>query len=100
VESKILNFPDAMRLAQIVSKYIDTVSINAETNILEFLDGMLDKISPTDYVDILQLLFSTEITKLSTEDKNSLIKDLIEGLNKNRIPSLLVAHSKIGFING
>lgn len=97
VESKLLNFPDAMRLASILSKYIDTVSFDPEQVALDFVGDLLDKIEPMDYMNCIRLL-SEEPQKISHLSGDELLKLLFSGLEKNRILSLLDAHSKLGFI--
>jgi hypothetical protein len=91
VESKILNFPDAMRLAQIVSKYLDTESIKKMTG--EEFAYDLFSLMDTDEIMYIASLFSLE----NSIDPEELILSCVKNMIENNILDLLVAYKQIGF---
>jgi hypothetical protein len=96
MDAKLLNLPDAMKLASILSKYIDTVSFNPEQGALDFVGDLLDKIEPMDYMNCIRLLLE-EPQKISHLSGDELLTLLFHGLEKNKIFSLLDAYKNIGF---
>ena len=85
-----------MKLASILSKYIDTVLFDPEQIALDFVGDLLDKIKPMDYMNCIKLLLE-EPKKMEHLSGEELLQVLFSGLEKNRILSLLDAHSKLGF---
>ena len=90
MESKILNFPEAMKLASILSKYIDVDGLIGKT-VFEVNEMLLSKILPLDYLLIIQIL-TREKVKVEI-DGNTLLNIVSSGLVKNRIQDLLMAFS-------
>jgi hypothetical protein len=92
VESKVLNFPDAMKLAQILQKYVDIMSIVDTT---EYINSVLSLLSVEELTDVINLLVpSSELKNLLASDSSQELADMIV---KNS-PSLLVSSfSKLGF---
>ena len=99
MEAKVLNFPDAMKLAQILGKYIDTESIK-DKPLLDFLDDLLNKLHPLDYLETLKLITQKSPKELSELNGNALLSTLYSGLEKNKILSLLDTSKMIGFVYG
>ena len=97
MEARLLNLPDALNLASLLSKYVDTVSITPELSALDFIGSIVDKIEPIDYLNILKLFTDEPLVKLEKSDGVNLLKLLFSGLEKNRILSLLDAHKNLGF---
>lgn len=93
MEYKILNFPDAMRVAQIVTKYMpDTESIKGMTGeafgykLFELLD--MEEILP-----LANLLVVVE----ETAKPKQLIQSCIQSMIKNNLLELLTVYKSIGF---
>lgn len=92
MESKLLNFPDAMRLAQIVTKYIDTVSIQEMTG-EEFAYELFSKMSEDEIIEISKLL-RVDIKEV---EPNLVIVSCVEVMIKNHLLDLLVTYKQLGF---
>ena len=92
VESKILNFPDAMRLAKI----LDSVGVVEVSLTLDSLQLFLSKISPILFLEILCLLTgksSIELKELRGEDS---VVILFVGFQINKINELLWFNKRQG----
>jgi hypothetical protein len=88
-----LNYPDAMRLASILTKYIDPS--NVEESPREFISSILDKITPVDYLHCIRMIFPNEaIGELSGD---TLLEIFYAGLEKNKIISLVKNYREMGF---
>jgi len=94
VEAKVLNFPDAMKLAQILGKYIDTESIKDMT----VLDFSLDVFSQMDVDDIIKLsqllLADGNLEKMQPDEVIASCTDI---MIQNGIIEMLGAYKQIGF---
>lgn len=96
MESKILNFPDAMKLAQVLSKYLEPDKIKTFSE-LEMIELLLSKIIPEDYAKIILAITNLsliEFSKLSQVDK---IATLIKEFRENKIYTLIGTYKEIGF---
>jgi hypothetical protein len=92
VDSKILNFEDAMRLAQIVTKYLDTESINEMTG-EEFAYKIFDLLDGDEMIEIEHLLLGDNINLQPKE----IIRLCIENMIKNNLFDLLQSYKQLGF---
>jgi hypothetical protein len=99
MEAKVLNFIDAMKLAEIVSQYIEVDSINMEETILQFIDNFINKVAPMDYLRCIKLLYGKELQPESLPNGNELITILSDGITKNNLLSLLKVRKELGFSN-
>lgn len=90
MESRILGFIDAMRLAEILYKYSQEVT--PETRILDFLEILVDKISPLEYLEVLKLLSGENMVESIKGD--GAIRMLVSGLEKNNFIGLLSTYRK------
>jgi hypothetical protein len=93
VESKILNFPDAMRLAQIVSKYLDIDSIKKMTG-EEFAYNIFSQMEVEEIISVANLL---GIENIETLEPNDLILLGVKKMIDNRLLDLLITYKQIGF---
>ena len=93
VESKVLNFPDAMRLSQIISKYLDTVSIKEMTG-EEFAYDIFSQMEVEEIMEVSKLFRIENIEEL---DPPQVIFVCIEGMVKNNLLTLIETYKKIGF---
>ena len=96
MEAKVLNFPDAMKLAQILGKYIDTELIK-DKSLLDFLDELLKKISPPDYSKSMLLITGKQLGDISLLSGKEILNIFSTGLEKNKIITLLETYRTIGF---
>jgi hypothetical protein len=93
VESKILNFPEAMRVAQIVTKYMpDTESIKTMTG-EDFYAVLFSQMQETEMLEVFGLL---EVS-LDTGTSQKLLEVCVEILIKNNILDLLDTYKNLGF---
>lgn len=90
MESRVLGFIDAMRLAEILYKYSQEVT--PETRILDFLEILVDKISPLEYLEVLKLLSGENMVESIKGD--GAIRMLVSGLEKNNFIGLLSTYRK------
>lgn len=95
MESKILSFVDAMVLASILVNYIDLENI--QTDPVDFIGSILDKISPMDYSTCIVLLTGKVLDMKNIPSGEELIKVVYSGLQKNKIILLLQSYKAIGF---
>lgn len=85
MESKILNFPDAMKLVEILSKY-DLFKDADQQNMREFVAEFFDSVDKKDLIEIFKLIFRGDLGELSGE---MLIKMSIVAFKNNKIISLM-----------
>lgn len=93
MEAKILSFPEAMTLASILDKYI-----TQEELAVDFVDNILNRISPVEYLQCLVLLTGNTFTDGQDLDGMELLQAFYSGLEKNKIISLVESYKKLGFI--
>jgi hypothetical protein len=93
VESKILNFPDAMRVAQIITKYIpDTESIKEMVG-KDFGYKLFELASDQETLEIIRLLVGDS----GGIPPATVINLCIETMIKNNLLELLTTYKTIGF---
>lgn len=93
MESRVLDFVDAMRLAQILGKYIDTEATRNQTG-EEFITELFPKMEIDEIITISELLLSDSITNI---EPSRVMEVCTDGLIKNNILDLLAAYKQIGF---
>ena len=91
--NKILNFPDAMKLASIISKYFDTVSISKMTGD-EFAYELFNKIDPDEIVQLEMVLFEN---KIPNKHPKELMILCVKALIKNDFFGAIDAYKRLGF---
>jgi len=97
VESKILNFPNAMKLAQILGKYIGVEKIDAQETVLDFITDVIKRINPFDYSRSMIILTQASLDEISKLSGDESVNLFLSGLGKNKILSLLATYKTIGF---
>ena len=94
MKAKVLNFPNAMRLAQILGKYIDTESIKDMT-VLDFSLDIFSQMDVDDIIKLSQLLLSNgDLEKMQPDE---VITSCTNIMIQNGIIELLGAYKQIGF---
>ena len=96
MEAKILNFTDAMKLSQILLRYIDP-SHDFEKTALNFIDELVNKIQPMDYLECVEL-FVGKLDKNNLPTGKELVDIIYTGMRNNNVPSLLSVYKKLGFV--
>lgn len=85
-----------MNLANILIKYIDLDTNKLPVDSLEFVEGILAKISPSDYMSCMKLILG-DIPQISQISGDELLLLFFFGLEENNIIPLLGTHKQIGF---
>lgn len=89
MEYNVLGFPDAMKLAEIIHKYIVD---GPQTE--KFVEQLLQEISPEDFANVLYLLSpKNDISKMSGKEAYAVMQ---EGLEINKLSSLLHTYTEFG----
>lgn len=86
MESKVLNFLDAMHLGSILSPYVHLPE-DKETTTNEFVGRIVNEMAPLEYLRCIQVLSTTKIT--GNEPGMELLKLLHDGFEKNKVLSLV-----------
>lgn len=97
-EAQKLSLVDALQLAAILSKYIDTKDIEKDSQPLDFIAALVNKLTPKDYLHCVKLL-SGEHRDEEYKAYSSLkiLSVFVEGLRENKIVSLLSFYDSLGF---
>lgn len=91
MESKILNLPDALKIASILNKYFPT---NVEgIQVGDFALNLFSEISPDDAV----ILITTLLGNTPISDPSIAIKWCVDILVENKVVTLLETYRTIGF---
>lgn len=94
--SKILNLPDALKLATVLGKYIQEFPNPDTTTVLDLLDSVFQKITPEDFKTCIELFTGKP---LDTETSgNDLLKIFSDGIERNKVITLLMTSKEIGII--
>lgn len=91
---RILNIMDAFHLASIVSKYVDTDHLS--TDALEFIQGIVEKISPQEYLTCVSMMTDKTEEDITKEVSLDILTAFIEGLKMNQIISLISFYKSLG----
>lgn len=92
LQAKKLNLFDALRLAAVLAKYIDTKDIEADP--LDFISALLNKLTPLDYLHSVELLTGEEAVEAYPSIE--IITAFVEGLKSNQIVSLISFSKSLG----
>lgn len=93
MEARILNFPEALRLASILSPYIHLPE-DAQTTNVKLVGRLIKEMSPMDYLNCIKSISTQPIT--GNETGESLLSLVYEGFEKNKILSLVSYYREIG----
>ena len=91
MESKILNFPEAMKLASILSKYIDVDSLAGKTG-----EEVLSVLSSTMTVEDIVASEGLLLVGSNETDPVLILSNCINSMIKNNILDLLIQYKQIG----
>ena len=94
MEAKLLNLPEALKLASLVVKYIEPGESPQES--LDFVSSLLDKIDPMEYLSCIRLLCPFEIS--GQEGGQFFLDVFFSGLEKNKIITLIDTYRRMGFV--
>lgn len=91
-----LNLFDALRLASLLKPYIDIEKLNPDQEALDFVDDILQRISPQDFLLCVKLLSNKKEHDLKKLDGYKILGLFTEGLRVNRIVNLLDFVNSLG----
>lgn len=94
---KILGLRDAFRLASILSKYVDITKFNPNQDAVDFISGIVDQISPQEYLTCVSMMTEKTEEDLTKEISLDILTAFVEGLKKNEVVYLLSFYKSIGF---
>jgi len=91
-----LNLTDALRLASTLRPYIDVEKLDPNQDAIEFIDGIVQKISAQDFVVCIKMM--TKKTEYDLEKMNGFetLGLFASGLRVNRIIPLLEFYRSLG----
>lgn len=94
MKAKLLNLRDALKLAQILEKYInkDVGSVS----VLDFVSEIVEKISPEEYLHSAILLTGESEENVKKEISIDILTCFIDGLRENQILSLISFSRSLG----
>jgi len=92
VESKVLNFPDAMKLAEILDKYFPEDLQKADPEELVF------SASPADFTKVTEFLSSDTKEEIVKYSGRRILKVVSNGLKINRVTEMVALYR--GMTNG
>lgn len=92
MQTRILNLPDALKLSTILGKYISKIP---EGNVSDFFDSLFEKLSPIEFKECIEI-FTGE--PLKNSDGQALVAVFFDGMQKNKIMTLIQTSKEIGFI--
>lgn len=96
MDAKTLNLVDAFRLASIISKYVDVEKLNPQADPIDFVNEIVQKISPEEYLICVSLMTNIDVDTIKQEISLNVLTAFIEGLKKNQIISLLDFYKSLG----
>ena len=91
-----LNLTNALRLASLLSPYIDVKKLNPDQDALEFVDDIVQKISAQDFLLCVKMMTNKKEEDLSKMDGFKILALFNSGLKENRIVNLLSFYKSIG----
>jgi len=97
IKARKLCLKDALILASTVSKYVDVNLVDNNTDAISFVDEIVQKISPDDFLRCIKI--TTNETEKTLEKKSGIevLAIFSQGLKVNKIISLLSFYKNIGF---
>jgi hypothetical protein len=96
MDAKTLNLQDALRLASIISKYLDVDKISPQADPIDVIGEIVNKISPEEYLVCVSLMTKMSIEKIKQEISLNVLSVFIEGLKSNKIITLLDFAKSLG----
>ena len=96
---RILNLPDAFRLASVLSKYIDVEKLDTQEGMFKFLGDIVKKMSSDEYIHCVMLITNKTEKDIKRENSMAILSAFIRGLTENKIISLLYFYKSVGVKN-
>ena len=94
---RTLGLADAIELASILAPYVNVKSIRPDSDALEFIAGIVEKVSPQEYLRCVCIMTKKTEEDVKKEDYSVILASFIAGLQRNRIISLLSFYKSLGF---
>jgi len=95
VESRVLNFVDAMKLAQKLQGKFDTVS--DETTLLDLVSNLITTLSAEEIIEVSLALIDSTKERVLELSSSELLDILCVSCSKNNLGILLESYKQLGF---
>jgi hypothetical protein len=89
LEAVDLTLPEALRLASILEPKIDIETLDPQSDAVDFIGDIIEKLSPEEYLDCVMLLTRENEETIKSYASIEILTALIEGLKKNQAITLL-----------
>ncbi len=96
LEAQLLNLSDAFELASILKSKIDLDKISPQTDAVDFISDIIEKLSPEEYLRCVMLLTKENKDTIQNRVSIEILAVFIEGLRKNQVVSLLDFYKNLG----
>lgn len=93
---RVLGLKEAFRLASILSKYVDITKLDPNQDAVDFISGIVDKISPREFLTCASMMTEKTEEELTKEISLDILTAFVDGLKKNEVVYLLSFYKSIG----
>ena len=87
---------DALRLASLLSPYVDVKKLNPEQSALDFVDDIVQKISAQDFLLCIKMMTKKTEQDLEKMDGLDTLALFTTGLRENKVIALLETYHSLG----
>jgi len=87
---------DALRLASLLSPYVDVKKLNPEQSALDFVDDIVQKISAQDFLLCIKMMTKKTEQDLEKMDGFDILALFTTGLRENKAIALLEFYHSLG----
>ena len=92
---KKLNLKDALSLASIVSKYVDIKQTQLDESAFDFINDIVQKISPDEYLYCVSMMTNKKIEDIKKIEVTDILALFTEGMAVNKITTLLAFYENL-----
>ena len=92
---KKLNLKDALSLASIVSKYVDIKQTQLDESAFDFINDIVQKISPDEYLYCVSMMTNKKIEEIKKMEVTDILALFTEGMAVNKITTLLAFYENL-----
>jgi len=91
-----LPLPDALRLASLLSPYVNINKLNPEQSALDFVDEIVQRISAQDFLLCIKMTTNKREQDLENMDGLDVLALFTTGLRENKVIALLEFYHSLG----
>lgn len=92
---KKLNLKDALSLASIISKYVDIKQTQLDESAFDFINDIVQKISPDEYLYCVSMMTNKKIEEIKKMEVTDILALFTEGMAVNKITTLLAFYENL-----